>query len=100
MTGLAVAFTLYLCPGVVTVLGIKIPLAKLPDSVKPALAVAGVCTAQPALEVYSPERAAAAYARVRALGAPAQLYQVREDAAVSPPLVTWHTYAEIKEPTP
>lgn len=97
---LAVAFTLYICPGEVTLLGIKIPLARAPQSAKPALAVAGICTAQPALELYDPARAGAARARVLALGKPAQLYEVRNGVQVGPPLVEYPTAATFKEPTP
>lgn len=96
MTTLAVAFTLYLCPGNVTLLGIQIPLAKLPSSAKPALAVVGVCEARPALELYDPARAAEARARVRAIGKPAQPYQI-VGATISEPLVDWQTIAVIKE---
>lgn len=97
---LAVAFTAYLCPGTVTLLGIQIPLARLPESAKPALAVAGVCEPRPSLELYDPARKAAAYARVRALGRPAQVYAVHGLTQVGPPLAAWQTHADIKEPTP
>lgn len=97
MTHLAVAFTLYLCPGTFTFLGFQIPLAKLPASAKPALAVAGVCQAQPALELFDPARADAARARVLVLGHPAQLYKVEDAAVVGPPLVEWKTVPAFKE---
>lgn len=97
MTVLAVAFTAYLCPGAFTLLGFSVPLAKFPDSAKPALAVAGVCEARPTFELYDPARAPAARARVLALGKPAQLYEVRGGVAVGPPLVEWPTVPKFKE---
>ena len=96
MRALAVAFTIWTCPGAVTVLGIQIPLARLPEAAKPALGAVGVCQARPVLELYDPARAEAARARVRELGRPAQLYQI-EGIHVGAPLVDWKTVAEIKE---
>ncbi len=95
MKALVVAFTVYICPGTVTFLGFAIPLSRFPDSAKPAMAVAGVCEARPALEVYDPARAAAARARVVALGKPAQLYAV-DGVVVGSPLVDWKTEAAFK----
>lgn len=97
MTLLAVVFTAYLCPGTVTILGVGIPLARLPESAKPALAVAGVCEARPTLELYDPARSGGAHARVLALGKPAQMYALTQGVKISPPLVEWKTAADIKE---
>ncbi len=100
MTHLAVAFTAYLCPGALTLLGFQIQLARLPESAKPALALVGVCQARPALELYDPARAGEARARVAALGKPAQMYVVTDGAEVGPPLVDWPTAPTFKETTP
>lgn len=97
---LAVVFTAYLCPGVVTLLGINIPLAKLPESAKPVLAVVGVCEPRPTLELYDPARTQEARQRVMRLGKPAQLYQIAGGITVGEPLVEWKTFAAIKETTP
>ncbi len=97
---LAVAFTAYLCPGNFTVLGINIPLAKAPESAKPALAVAGICEARPTFELYDPAQFNKAHARVAQLGKPAQLYEVRNGVAVGPSLVTWPTDPKFKETAP
>ena len=97
MTVLAVAFTLYLCPGTFTILGVGIPLARLPEAAKPAMAVAGVCEARPTLELYDPARAGAARARVIAIGKPAQLYAIKNGVTVGPPLVAWPTAPTFKE---
>lgn len=96
MRALAVAFTVWTCPGAVTVLGIQIPLARLPESAKPALGALGVCQGRPAFELYDPARAGAARARVRDLGRPAQLYPI-EGTRVGAPLVDWKNVADIKE---
>lgn len=97
MTHLALVFTAYLCPGTVSILGIGIPLAKLPESAKPALAVAGVCEPRPSLELYDPARTEEARQRVMRLGKPAQLYPVTNGVIVGEPLVEWKTFASIKE---
>lgn len=96
MTAWAVAFTVWLCPGVVTILGFAVPLARLPASLKPALGAVGACQAVAAFELYDPARQAAARARVLVLGAPAQLYAVH-GVEVGPPLVAWTTAAAFKE---
>lgn len=96
MSALAVAFTVWLCPGTLTVLGFSVPLIKIPASALPALGAIGVCTARPVVELYDPARAAAARARVLELGAPAQIYPVH-GVVVGPPLVDWKTTAIIKE---
>lgn len=100
-TVLAVVFTAYLCPGTWAVLGMKIPLSKAPESVKPALAVIGVCEGRPTLETYDPVQFNKARARVAQLGRPAQMYQVTHNGVtVGPPLVDWPTAPEFKETTP
>lgn len=96
MTAWGVAFTLWLCPGVITVLGFSVPLVKLPASLKPALGVVGACQAVPTFELYDPAREAAARARVLALGAPAQLYPVH-GLSMDGPAVSWTTSAVFKE---
>lgn len=90
MKALALVFTAYSCPGLVS---------WLPAVAKPALALVGVCKAKPAVELYDPARAAAARARVRALGAPAQLYPV-DGLRIGDALVDWQLVASIKENTP
>lgn len=100
MISLAVAFTAYLCPGSVTLLGISIPLAKLPESAKPALAVAGICEPRPAFELYDPAQFNKARARVAQLGRPTQLYAVRNGIEVGPPLVEWPKDPKFKETAP
>lgn len=96
MTAWAVAFTLWLCPGAISVLGFSVPMVRLPDSLKPALGAVGACQAMPTVELYDPARKAAARARVLALGQPAQLYQVH-GVKVGPSAVDWKTTAIIKE---
>ena len=100
MTILGVVFVAYLCPGAVTLLGINLQLAKLPDSIKPALAVVGACEARPTLELYDPAQFNKARARVAQLGKPAQLYEVQNGVTVGPPLVEWPTAPKFKETTP
>lgn len=100
MTTLAVAFTLYLCPGAVTFLGFNLQLARLPESVKPALAVVGVCEARPTFELYDPAQFNKARARVAQLGKPAQLYAIQSCMNPGPPLVEWPTAPKFKETTP
>ena len=99
MRALAVAFIVWTCPGSVTVLGFSIPLAKFPDSAKPALGAFGICEGRPAVELYDPAQAAKARARVLALGKPSQLYPV-DGVTVGAPLVEDKTTATIKELTP
>jgi len=100
-TVLAVVFTAYLCPGAFTVLGINIPLAKAPESAKPALALVGVCEARPTLELYDPAQFNKARARVAQLGKPAQMYPVTHNGVtVGSPLVEWPTAPKFKETTP
>lgn len=100
MTSLAVAFTAYLCPGAITLLGFQIQLARLPESAKPALALVGVCEPRPTLELYDPAQFNKARARVAQLGKPAQLYEVQNGVTVGPPLVEWPTAPKFKETTP
>lgn len=94
---LGVVFTAYLCPGAFTVLGISIPLAKAPESAKPALALVGVCEPRPTLELYDPAQFNKARARVAQLGKPAQMYEVQNGVTVGPPLVEWPTAPKFKE---
>lgn len=94
---LAVVFNAFLCPGSVVLLGISIPLAKLPESAKPALAVAGICETRPTMELFDPAQFNKARARVAQLGKPAQLYQVQNGVTVGPPLVDWPTDPKFKE---
>lgn len=77
MSTLMVTWTAYLCVGAVRILGVPVPLARFPDSLKPLMAVAGACRAQHRHEVYDPARAPEAWARLAELGPAATLSRCR-----------------------
>ncbi len=96
MISFAVTFITYMCPGTIAFLGFNVALARLPESAKPALAVAGVCEAVPTVELYDTARYADARARVLSLGKPARLQEC-DGVLCGKSLVTWSSEATFKE---